>query len=112
MVKTLHYSFGERKLPSDPSELEMPHVTFPLYRAMDYFVATPKGEELGRGRRGFDQIFVHGEALTGGYRGQSAASACVRFGGKEFDGTLRPCCSCFVPCLPSYRCLWFMILIT
>lgn len=58
MMKTLHYSFGERKLPSDPSELEMPHVTFPLHRAMDYFVATPKGEELGCVRRRVDQIAV------------------------------------------------------
>lgn len=45
MVKSLHYSFGERRPPSDPLDVEKPHVTFPLYRVMDCFVVTPKGEE-------------------------------------------------------------------
>lgn len=44
MVKSLHYSFGERRAPSDPLDVENPHVTFPLYRVMDWFVVTPESE--------------------------------------------------------------------
>lgn len=46
MIKSLHYSFGERRPPADPLEAEMPHITFPLYRVMDGFVVTPAGEFL------------------------------------------------------------------
>lgn len=48
----MHYSFGERRPPSDPLEAESPHVTFPLYRVMDWFVVTPEGEKVGRGAAG------------------------------------------------------------
>lgn len=46
----MHYSFGERRPPSDPLEAESPHVTFPLYRVMDWFVVTPEGEKVRWGR--------------------------------------------------------------
>lgn len=51
MVKSLHYSFGERRAPSDPLDAEKPHVTFPLYRVMDWFVVTPEGKETRPFRR-------------------------------------------------------------
>lgn len=58
MVKSLHYSFGERRPPSDPLEAESPHVTFPLYRVMDWFVVTPEGEKVGQSAAGvfFGQV--------------------------------------------------------
>lgn len=57
MVKSLHYSFGERRPPSDPLEAESPHVTFPLYRVMDWFVVTPEGEKRRSGHsRRYGQV--------------------------------------------------------
>lgn len=44
MIKSLHYSFGEKRTPLDPLEAEAPHVTFPLYRVMDWFVVTSPSE--------------------------------------------------------------------
>ncbi|CAM9676672.1 unnamed protein product [Discosporangium mesarthrocarpum] len=45
LIRSLHYSFGEKKLSGDPLDAEVPHVTFPLYRVMDWFVVTPEGED-------------------------------------------------------------------
>lgn len=44
MIKSLHYSFGEKRTLLDPLEAEAPHVTFPLYRVMDWFVVTSPSE--------------------------------------------------------------------
>lgn len=44
MVRSLHFSLGDTPSTADPLHAEKPHVTFPLFRAMDYFVATPDGK--------------------------------------------------------------------
>lgn len=44
MIKSLHYSFGEKRTPLDPLDAEAPHVTFPLYRVMDWFVVSSSSE--------------------------------------------------------------------
>ncbi|CAM9874990.1 unnamed protein product [Ascophyllum nodosum] len=44
MVRSLHYSFGEKRAVSEPLDAQAPHVTFPLYRVMDWFVVTPPNE--------------------------------------------------------------------
>ncbi|CAN0079411.1 unnamed protein product [Pylaiella littoralis] len=70
MVKSLHYSFGERRPPSDPLDVEKPHVTFPLYRVMDWFVVTPKAEA---------------PPALGGDLSESAEERVARRGGKSPD---------------------------
>ena len=44
MARSLHYSFGEKRAVSEPLDAQAPHVTFPLYRVMDWFVVTPPSE--------------------------------------------------------------------
>eukprot|EP00752_Nemacystus_decipiens_P007824 g6989.t1 len=70
MVKSLHYSFGERRAPSDPMDAESPHVTFPLYRVMDWFVVTPEAET---------------PPSLGGALAESAEERTARRGGKSPD---------------------------
>ncbi|CAM9517348.1 unnamed protein product, partial [Hapterophycus canaliculatus] len=72
MVKSLHYSFGERRPSSDPLDVEKPHVTFPLYRVMDWFVVTPKDET---------------PPALGGILAESPEERAARRGGKSPDIT-------------------------
>ena len=43
LVTGLHYSFGTNASSGDPAA-ELPHICFPLYSAVDQFVATPQGQ--------------------------------------------------------------------
>ncbi|KAE9347807.1 hypothetical protein PF008_g7649 [Phytophthora fragariae] len=46
LVRGLHYSFGESDDSKAHSEdAELPHISFPLYTAVDQFVCTPAGHE-------------------------------------------------------------------
>ncbi|KAG6623379.1 uncharacterized protein IUM83_06450 [Phytophthora cinnamomi] len=46
LVRGLHYSFGESdESKADSEDAELPHISFPLYTAVDQFVCTPAGQE-------------------------------------------------------------------
>ncbi|GMF10065.1 unnamed protein product [Phytophthora lilii] len=46
LVRGLHYSFGESdESEADKEDAELPHISFPLYTAVDQFVCTPAGQE-------------------------------------------------------------------
>ncbi|KAG7383743.1 hypothetical protein PHYPSEUDO_003358 [Phytophthora pseudosyringae] len=46
LVRGLHYSFGEADdLKADSEDAELPHISSPLYTAVDQFVRTPAGQE-------------------------------------------------------------------
>lgn len=44
VLKNMHFSFGESmQSVSNPDEIELPHVTFPLTRGMDRLIITEPG---------------------------------------------------------------------